>query len=212
MPHAGIYFAAMPYDYAGVIRFNPPDMGAYEFTPAGIPENITVTGIVTGISTACYNATNTITVAGNGDTFEVQSGGNATLIAWQKILFLPGTKVYPRGNLHAYIELGGSCPVTKSAAFTEADGKSGNNKVNSGVTFTIYPNPVEGKATLFHSSSEVIENVNVEVYDLQGQKVITRRIDGRKSVDLNFSDLVPGLYFVKIVADGHVETIKLVKL
>ncbi|MCX6283763.1 MAG: right-handed parallel beta-helix repeat-containing protein [Bacteroidetes bacterium] len=32
MPHAGVYIPALPTDYAGVNRTNPPDIGAYEFT------------------------------------------------------------------------------------------------------------------------------------------------------------------------------------
>ena len=41
---------------------------------------------------------------------------------------------------------------------------------------------------------------------------MTETIIGEKMHDFRFSDMATGLYFVKVVADGYVETMKLVKL
>jgi hypothetical protein len=62
-------------------------------------QNITV---ING-QTVCYDATQTITTAGGGTTFMVQSGGEATLIAGQNILMLPGTSLLSGSSVMAKI-------------------------------------------------------------------------------------------------------------
>lgn len=74
----------------------------------GVPQNLNLQGfkIVNG-ETACYGAYQTITLAGGSSTFQVQSGGNTTLIAGQKVSMLPGTTVQSGGHLWAYITTSG---------------------------------------------------------------------------------------------------------
>jgi hypothetical protein len=55
MPHAGIYFPAYPTDYANVIRTNPPDIGAYEFTLSPLVVTTAASGI--NPTTAVLNGT-----------------------------------------------------------------------------------------------------------------------------------------------------------
>jgi len=71
------------------------------FTAAFVPASLNLSGNHPGAS--CFNATGTITVAGNGTTFCIPDGGYATLIAGQKIRFLPGTSVEAGGYLYGYI-------------------------------------------------------------------------------------------------------------
>jgi hypothetical protein len=54
-------------------------------------------------------------------------------------------------------------------------------------------------------------NIRVEVYNMSGSRVMTEQMIGQKQHEFNFSDLPFGMYFVKIVADNYVETIKLIK-
>ncbi|MGB4204423.1 MAG: hypothetical protein WBJ84_02255, partial [Bacteroidales bacterium] len=51
----------------------------------------------------CFDATNTLTIAGGGNTFVVQDGGNVNLIAGHNIRMLEGTSVHSGAYLHAYI-------------------------------------------------------------------------------------------------------------
>ncbi|MEI6435259.1 MAG: right-handed parallel beta-helix repeat-containing protein, partial [Bacteroidota bacterium] len=51
----------------------------------------------------CYNALQTITVAGGGNTFTVANGGSITMIAGHSIIILPTTTVHSGGFMHAYI-------------------------------------------------------------------------------------------------------------
>jgi hypothetical protein len=59
--------------------------------------------IITSGQTDCYNATQTLTLAGNGSTFIVQAGASARVVAGQSIRFLPGIRIYSGGYLHGYI-------------------------------------------------------------------------------------------------------------
>ena len=78
--------------------------------------------------------------------------------------------------------------------------------------FSIYPNPTTGSFTLVQKGDKLYGNVTVEVFSMRGEKVMTETIIGEQMHDFRFSDMATGLYFVKVVADGYVETMKLVKL
>ncbi|MCX6303735.1 MAG: T9SS type A sorting domain-containing protein [Bacteroidetes bacterium] len=310
MPKKGEYIPTLPIDFAGVVRTNPPDIGAYEFTampvPAttaatdildisatlngtinpnsldvniyfdygpsiaygttvngtpftvnggvllninapvasltanttyhfriravtfsnvtiygndmtfttapGIPENITVTGEVGETNINCYNAANTITVAGGGNFFNVQSGGSATFIAWQKISFLPGTTVSNGGYMHGYIAPGTYCAAPALPIMAAGAGESVPNTRADLASFSIFPNPTTGNFTLVQKGAKLYDKVNIELYSIHGEKVACERMIGEKSHDFGLSTMPAGLYFVKVVADGYVETIKLVKL
>jgi len=57
--------------------------------------------------TECYDASQTITVAGGGTDFTVQSGGDATLIAGQNIFLMDGTMIHAGSNMTAHITSNG---------------------------------------------------------------------------------------------------------
>jgi hypothetical protein len=76
--------------------------------------------------------------------------------------------------------------------------------------FTLYPNPTNGNFTLVKKGDLNYGNVKVEVFSMSGEKVFTGNMVGQKH-EFQFSGMASGLYFVKVVADNYVETIKLVK-
>ena len=171
-------------------------------------ENITVAGEIT----TCYNALQTIYVAGGTTTFTVQPGGSATMIAGQNILYQPGTTVLSGGYMLGMISTGTYCPG-QAKSLISADAGSDENLFNiNQVNFTIYPNPTTGNFTLAQKGDKLYGNVKVEVFSMRGEKVMTETIIGEKMNDFRFSDMATGLYFVKVVADGYVETMKLIKL
>ena len=174
-----------------------------------VPVNLSVTGTVS--DTRCYNATSTITVAGGATTFVVQApGGNVTFIAGQNILFEPGTHVQSGAYMHGYISttycLNPAAPIT--AAATGQDEPQMNLSTTN---FTIFPNPTSGNFTLVQKGEKTYGTVKVEVYTMNGEKIMTERMIGEQRHEFQFSDIPAGLYFVKIVADDYVETIKLIK-
>jgi len=56
MPHAGIYFPAVPTDITGKLRTNPPDMGAYEFTTSPLINTLAASSILNSSATINGNA------------------------------------------------------------------------------------------------------------------------------------------------------------
>jgi hypothetical protein len=180
---------------------------AFETT---LPEYLSVNGDVSTV--VCYNATNTITVAGASTTFNVMApSGSATFIAGVRILFMPGTHVNPGAYMHGYISTT-YCSISKSLDGPVAETKPEETQMNLSHTyFNLYPNPTSGNFTLEQKGDKTYGMVKVEIYSMNGKKVMTENIVGEKKHEFNFSDLPVGLYFVKIVADEYVETIKLIK-
>ena len=78
-------------------------------------------------------------------------------------------------------------------------------------SFSLYPNPTNGNFTVVQKGDASFGNVKVEVYTMNGEKVMTESMIGKKQHEFSFAEMQNGLYFVKVIADDYVETIKLVK-
>ena len=98
----------------------------------------------------CYDALQTIIVAGMDSTFTVQAGGSATMIAGQNIVYLPGTKVDSGGYMHGYISTefctNPSYPVAGNPQGA-ADVTASLNEATDATRVIIYPNPTTGMFT-----------------------------------------------------------------
>ena len=179
----------------------------------GVPTgDITVNGNVGGVDAKCYNALGTITVAGNGTTFDVASGGNATFIAGVSIVFMPGTTVLSGGYLHGYISTTDHCGTKAPAMVSNITGVEGGLPVAEKSSFILYPNPASGQFTIEQVRGDIPVNARVEIYGMQGNKVLTERMNGEKKQEFSVSGFPAGLYFVKIMAGEDVETVKLIKI
>lgn len=175
----------------------------------GIPENLTVTG--TAANTACYNASNTITVAGGATTFTVQApNGNVTFIAGMNILFEPGTHVEDGAYMHGYISTTYCTNPTAPVVAAVAGLDEPLMKI-SNAWFSLYPNPTTGNFTIVQKGDKVYGTVTVEIYSISGKKALAEQMIGEKQHEFRISGIPAGLYFVKVVAEDYVETIKLVK-
>ncbi|MCX6305261.1 MAG: T9SS type A sorting domain-containing protein, partial [Bacteroidetes bacterium] len=190
---------------------NPAQSNTIVMTVAGIAANIVVTGNVNSGETKCYNASQTMTVAGGGTTFIVNPGGSATMIASQNIIYLPGTRVQPGGYMHGYIS-GTYCGQKSETLVTTATGEEEQLSVASPeVAFKLYPNPTSGNFTIEQTGAKFCDKVSVALYGMHGEKLMTGELLEEKKHEFSIADLMPGLYFVKIVADGYAETLKIVK-
>jgi hypothetical protein len=166
---------------------------------------------VTGNEAVCFNAYDSITVAGDGTTVIVENGALTELIAGQSIRFLPGFHAQSGSYVNGSITTDGTfCgdALVRSIVGQPAD-KSIEVKAlpETQTIFTeeksvkVYPNPNNGQFTL--------ELVNIEsgkpiyIYNMLGERIYQSETMNR-SQKINIPDIKSGIYFVK-VWDGTVQ-------
>ena len=180
-------------------------------------ENLSVTGVVGNGNVNCYNATNIITVAGNGTTFEVQNGGSATFIAGQMISFLPGTTVLEGGYMHGYITLTNEyCsslvnPVVNNP-LQLGEVKATMPEISKTQRVIAYPNPTTGLFTLEMNRNSESTMSKVEVYSISGVKVLSQDLAGEQKHQFSLDGMSSGVYFIHVTATSGLETLKMIKL
>lgn len=163
----------------------------------------------------CYNAINTVMVAGNGSTFLVESGGSATMIAGQNILYYPETKVQNGGFMRGYISPGGpwctmpSMPSSRVTGDEEKEAEIKADKENS--MFRIYPNPTGGNFTLAWLPVSSPGDMIVEIYGMSGERIIKQILHGERKHIFSLSDKPSGIYFIRMITSTTTETVKIIK-
>jgi hypothetical protein len=189
-----------------------------QFSVSVIPANAMVQNLnIQNGQTFCYNAVQTLTVAGNGTTFTVSPGGSATMVAGQKIRFLPQTLVSPGGYLHGYITMNGQyCILTPNLLVSNPKISDINNETTSETYddshFILYPNPAFHEFTVKPSGDSSDSVSSVEIFNLNGTRLLTCNpgIDG--SMVISVRSFPAGIYLVHVSNQRIHEVIKLVKL
>ena len=178
-----------------------------------VPTNTSLSGTVPALAKLCTDATNTITVAGSGTTFLVELGGKATQIAGVKILYLPTTIVAKGGILHGYITTTnaycGSLPAAL-VAVVAGEGEIPSQLSPASGMFSIFPNPTTGNFTLSYKGELAIANVQVELFDIHGNRVLMTSYSGERNHKFTLPGVSPGLYFVKVISGDQIESFKLI--
>jgi hypothetical protein len=185
------------------------------YVPVQLPvSNVTISGGQNN----CYNATQTITLAGSGTSFKILSAGSATMMAGQNILYLPGTKVYSGGYMHGYITSAGNCCGVNRIAFSENSNLSetGNDATiplssKGSAFFRVYPNPTSGNFTLEFNGDYVFTIVNVEVFGMRGEKVLAKVLAGERKYEFSLADLPAGIYFIRVISASKAVSLKIIK-
>jgi hypothetical protein len=176
-----------------------------------IPENINVVSTVT--QSVCYNATNTITVAGLPNLFVVESGGEAVMIAGAKIIYLPGTRVLPGGYMHGYITPDGNYCGLKSATTGMVPGdEQEESSVNDKANFKIYPNPTTGNLTIEVAESGDDDQIRAQVLGIHGETFLRVDFHGLNRYNLSLRDFPSGLYFIRLTRGDKTDTVKVIRL
>jgi PKD repeat protein len=162
---------------------------------------------------SCYNATMTITAAGEGSTFVVQTGGRAQMIAGQKITLLPGTKANSGAYLHAYITTTGAyccgnMAELKEAAVAESTGPA--YEVNKSF-FKVYPNPTNSTFTLELTGNAEPSDVSVEIYGILGEKIVKREMSGVRQQVFDLSGKQHGVYLIRVMNGTEMGMSKIIK-
>jgi hypothetical protein len=166
----------------------------------------------------CFNAIETVIIAGDGKQFIVEAGGHADIIAGHSILLREGTIVKPGGSLHAWITTDGSyCENTTSmlAVIDEevlSDNLPDDHEYNAETPFfKVYPNPTAGDFILELTEYNEFSNITVEIYTIQGQRIISTQLPEGKIFDFSFSDRKPGVYLIRVLKDQNVSIGKIIK-
>jgi hypothetical protein len=159
----------------------------------------------------CYDATNTITVAGSGTTFVVQSGGSAEMIAGQKISYLPGTRVFSGGYMHGHITTSGQyCSPTAPQMEVTSTGVN-DLATASGELFRVYPNPTSGNFTVELTDLKSSGNAVITVFGSMGETIQNAEMNGISKQALSLSEKPAGIYFIRVVAGDKQSTRKIIR-
>ncbi|MBW1296143.1 glycoside hydrolase family 9 protein, partial [Aquimarina litoralis] len=83
----------------------------------------------------------------------------------------------------------------------------GENEINQN-TIKVFPNPISDVLNIQSSLANTISKV--ELYSIQGKKILSKEIDNT-TASLNISNITSGLYLVKIISEGQSHTSKIIK-
>ena len=76
--------------------------------------------------------------------------------------------------------------------------------------YTLQPNPAKDQFRLVAQYREW-EFLGIQLFDAQGKKVSEMVANTRDNVDVDISDLTPGIYFVRLNGNSEVQTLKFIK-
>jgi hypothetical protein len=187
-----------------------------------VPTNFVLqNAVINSPQTVCYDATNTITVAGSGTTVVVNSGGEATFIAGNKIIFNPGFTSHLGSYSNAYITTTGDyCSqqppmMAQTPMETEesliADAKEMVfEEVDLQREINIYPNPTTGKFIIDFMGKET--TANIVLMNFQGNQFCNTDCNNQATKEIDVEYLPSGVYVIVIKAEIQVITKKLIKL
>ena len=175
--------------------------------------NVAVQNItIPNAQTTCYSATGTLMVAGNGTTFKVDSGGSATFIAGHKIDFFPGTLVSRAGYMRGYITTNNQYCGVLSPTKAGKDLIAEKQPLTPGQPFfKVYPNPTTGIFIVERSDKRSSGNIQVEIYRMQGGKLLTKDAAGIGAHEFDLSGQPAGINFVRLVSGNQTETVKVIR-
>jgi len=164
--------------------------------------------------TTCYDATQVLTVAGNGTTFLVESGGSVTLVAGSSILLLEGTTVNSGGYLHGYITTNDTyCgtmlnPLVANLVDEQA---LGVETVVKNQFIKVYPNPTTDMVIVELMEAGTTTTANITVYSMQGGKLLQKTINNESKFQFSLAGKPVGIYLVHVQSGERSEIAKVVK-
>ncbi len=179
----------------------------------GVPGYTTVRNIIINAGdTVCYNATNTITIAGDGTTVVVQSGGSATFISGYKILFKPGFNARPGCYTSAYITSGDFYCNELNRTVVNPD----NDEIfpiqeiaDEDPGIRIYPNPCRGDFIIDFMNKELTGEINL--LNIHGRRLFQCSFLKHNKVIADISHLPDGLYLVLLKTSEAYYSKKVIK-
>lgn len=80
---------------------------------------------------------------------------------------------------------------------------------NNSINLSLYPNPVVN--TLNVDFAEIKHNTIIQIYNTNGQIVYMNKVENTKKVKINTQDFSKGLYIMKVIDNGKVNSVKFIK-
>jgi hypothetical protein len=192
----------VPPGGCGIPRRGETEDYLIEILPA-VPVTVSVQNLTVGDGMdTCFNATQTLTVAGEGTTFLAQVGSNSTFIAGQMIRLLPTTTAQYGSYLHGYISSSGNyCWPLKSSSFlSQDDNQPGRHNAGNEVSgiVRIIPNPTFGEfiAEIEKAKKDCI--VEAKIYSINGNLITSKNFPSGTRMAFSLMDLPDGLYFITL--------------
>ncbi len=183
-----------------------------------LPSNISVQNatIING-QTECYNAADTITVAGSGTTVDILSGGEAIFIAGERIHFKPGFNAFPGSYVSAYITTSGEYCSSQQAMMAANDNTLDIEQGDSNLSeitddkqnIKIYPNPTSGITKIDFMGTTT--KADIQILNFQGNKLFQLKCDNQNMVEFDISSLPVGIYIIVIKTQTQIITRKIIK-
>lgn len=174
-----------------------------------IPETIISDG-----QSICFNATETVIVAGNGKQFIVEPNGIADIIAGHNILIKEGTTVESGGSLHAYISNIWCQPQQSLLAAYETEPTIAEPSFETPLQsdfFKVYPNPTTGDFTLELFEVEEASLLLIEIYTMQGNLILSREMPSQKQYNFSLSEKQSGFYLIRVQNREETGIAKIIK-
>ncbi|MBE0661406.1 MAG: S8 family serine peptidase [Bacteroidales bacterium] len=162
----------------------------------------------------CYEATNTLTIAGGGTTFDVQNGAVVNLVAGQKISMLDGTHFHNGSYVLARITTTSDYCALPPALLAFGEEKSEDAEITTHLNeesglFRVYPNPTTGRFTI--ELSEIAKTVMVEIYGVMGEQILRQEVSGFMMYELDLSSQPRGIYIVRVLSGDELEIQRVIR-
>jgi hypothetical protein len=170
--------------------------------------------VISANETFCFNALETITIAGDGDYFIVEAYGHADLIAGLSIQLKHGTSVELYGSLHARISNIWCPPQENLLASFESEPIPVNPVLENDFKtsfFKVYPNPTTGRFTLELLEPDETSNIHVELYNALGHLVLAKQLPAEKLSFFTIADRQTGIYLIRVLKDQETGTGKIIR-
>jgi len=162
----------------------------------------------------CFNAQETVIVAGDGKNFIVQAYGHADIIAGHNIILKHGTSVELYGSLHARISNIWCPPQENLLASFESEPIPVNPVLENNFKtsfFKVYPNPTTGRFTLELLEPDETSNIHVELYNALGHLVLAKQLPAEKLSVFTISDRQTGIYLIRVLKNQETGTGKIIR-
>ncbi|MDP1623298.1 MAG: M14 family zinc carboxypeptidase [Bacteroidales bacterium] len=208
-PASGDQITCMLTSNASCVTGNPAVSNQVTMTVISIPSELELQNLSIS-DDQCYNANQTITVAGNETSFIVSNTGTATMIAGENILYYPGTVVAQGGHMHGYIAPGGPWCAVPAIAITTT-GTIEMHQETDAQFYKIYPNPATNQFTLEITDSPTREKCVIEIYDILGRMRLTSKLAGKLKHEISLSGIPAGIYLMHFRSGNYNTTSRIVK-